>query len=76
LEGLTAEHGGTEDRVAVISHGGFYNDFLAALLALPSRDGFWFALNNAAITRVDFLEGRTTLVYTNRASYLPGDLIT
>jgi 2,3-bisphosphoglycerate-dependent phosphoglycerate mutase len=76
LDGLLEKHGGTEDRVAVISHGGFYNDFLAALLTLPSRDGFWFALNNAAITRVDFLEGRTALVYTNRASYLPGDLVT
>jgi 2,3-bisphosphoglycerate-dependent phosphoglycerate mutase len=54
LRDLIRRHGQTEDRVTIISHGGFYNHFLAALLNLPRRDGYWFALNNAAITRLDF----------------------
>ena len=82
LRQLLERHGRTEDRVAVISHGGFYNYLLAALLKLPDRKGIWFVLNNAAITRIDFLdedpEGaeRTALVYMNRADFLPEELIT
>jgi len=82
LRQLLERHGRTEDRVAVISHGGFYNYLLAALLKLPDREGIWFVLNNAAITRIDFLdedpEGaeRTALVYMNRADFLPEELVT
>jgi 2,3-bisphosphoglycerate-dependent phosphoglycerate mutase len=54
LTTLIARHGGTDDRVAVISHGGFYNNMVRVLLKLPD-DGThnWFILNNAAMTRVD-----------------------
>ncbi len=38
LEELLARHGGTEDRVAFVSHGGFYNHLLAAILGLPNVD--------------------------------------
>ena len=38
LEELLARHGGSEDRVALISHGGFYNHLLAAILGLPNVD--------------------------------------
>lgn len=73
---LLERHGDSQDRVAIISHGGFYNDFLAALLNLPRTGGVWFRLNNAAITRIDFLGDRTGLVYMNRMDYLPTDFIT
>jgi 2,3-bisphosphoglycerate-dependent phosphoglycerate mutase len=76
LEELLEKHRGTDDRVAVISHGGFYNDFLSAVLGLYSNNGFWFALNNAAITRIDFQDENTGLVYANRFNHLPRDLIT
>jgi 2,3-bisphosphoglycerate-dependent phosphoglycerate mutase len=38
LVDLLEKHGGTDHRVAVFSHGGFYNHFLAALLNLVDRD--------------------------------------
>jgi len=76
LDELAKRHGGTEDRVAVVSHGGFYNYLLAELLELPQRNGYWFSLNNAAITRVDFRTEDVGLVYLNRVDFLPQDLIT
>ncbi|MFN8594654.1 MAG: histidine phosphatase family protein [Anaerolineae bacterium] len=50
-------HGGTNDRVAVVTHGAFYNRVLAALLKVPYREaGWWFGLNNTGLTRIDFYE--------------------
>ena len=82
LRQLLERHGHTEDRVALVSHGGFYNYLMAALLRLPDREGIWFAMNNAAITRVDFLDERgeyeeyVGLIYTNRVDHLPPELVT
>jgi 2,3-bisphosphoglycerate-dependent phosphoglycerate mutase len=73
---LIERHGGTDDRVAVVSHGGFYNFLLAELLGVQADNGFWFSLNNTGITRLNFeLEG-TALAYANRLEHLPADLIT
>ena len=73
---LMERHGHTDDRVAVVSHGGFYNYLLAAILSLPDREGYWFALNNAAITRIDFNGERIGLIYLNRVDFLPKELVT
>jgi broad specificity phosphatase PhoE len=76
LQGLLERHGGTEDRVAVISHGNFYNYLLGALLGMPVREGYWLLMNNVAITRIDFEAGETALIYCNHAGFLPDELIT
>lgn len=76
LSEMLARHGDMEDRVAVVSHAAFYNYLLAQLLALPQRDGYWFVLNNAAITRLDFHSDHVRLVYLNRAGFLPRELVT
>jgi len=79
---LFERHGGTEDRVALISHGGFYNHLLGTLLKMPEPERFWLSMNNAAITRIDFRDGsdgfaeRVNVVYMNRVDFLPGELIT
>lgn len=77
-ERLLAEHGDTEHRVALISHGGFYNHLLAALLGWDRGSDQWFLLNNAAITRMNIHpESRAvTVVYANRVDFLPDDQIT
>ena len=75
LEALLARHGGTDDRVAVVSHGGFYNYFLLAIIGLTRQDGISFTINNTGITRLDFGEG-VRLRYANRTDFLPRDLIT
>jgi 2,3-bisphosphoglycerate-dependent phosphoglycerate mutase len=72
---LLARHGGTEDRVAVIGHGGFYNCLLRAIFKM-GREDCWFGLNNAAITRIDFSPEEVNLVYLNRVDFLPRELVT
>lgn len=72
---LLAKHGGSEDRLALISHGGFYNDFLRALLPLPTDPKSWFELNNVGITRIDFQAETLIVKYHNRIDYLPADMI-
>ena len=76
-EELMRKHGNTDDRVAVFSHGGFYNAFLHYILGMPSHaENVWFVLNNTAITRIDFNAGEMIIAYLNRVDFLPDDLIT
>ena len=78
-EELLERHGGTSDRVAVVSHGHFYVHVMAEVLGLEVGPGrAWLHKHNTAITRVDHLENEhqsTNLVYQNQVSHLPADLI-
>lgn len=76
LADLLVRHGDTPDRVAIVSHGGFYNLFIHTLLDLPARDGLWFTMYNAGISRLDIEDYGSSLVYHNRVDFLPRDLIT
>ncbi|HZY43001.1 MAG TPA: histidine phosphatase family protein [Anaerolineae bacterium] len=81
LTELLARHGSTDDRVAVISHGGFYNRFIRALLnwTPPAGEwptGTWFDVNNASISRFDVRGDGLRIVYLNRTDHLPSGLIT
>ena len=73
---LMERHGGTDDRVAVVSHGGFYNLVLAVLLGIQADNGFWFNMNNTGVTRLNFVPEGIGLAYTNRLEHLPAELIT
>jgi 2,3-bisphosphoglycerate-dependent phosphoglycerate mutase len=73
---LLERHGGSDDRVAVVSHGGFYNFMLAELLGWQADNGFWFSLNNTGITRFNFEPEGMGLAYANRLEHLPDELIT
>lgn len=75
LNELMARHGNSHDRVAVISHGGFYNLLLRAIFKIGRDDG-WFGLNNAALTRIDFYSDSVGVVYMNRVEFLPSELVT
>lgn len=76
LEELMARHGDTGDRIALVSHGGFYSYLMGAILGLAQQDGVFFVMDNAAITRLQFESERTLVVYTNRTDFLPDALIT
>lgn len=69
-------HSGSHDRVGVVSHVGFYNLLMMGLGQIPEEARMIFALNNAAITRIDFNEDHCSVVYMNRQEFLPPDLIT
>jgi 2,3-bisphosphoglycerate-dependent phosphoglycerate mutase len=76
LNDLLERHGNTDDRVIVVSHGGFYNYLLAAILDMSGREGYRFVMNNAAISRIDFQGENSWLIYSNRIDFLPKGLIT
>jgi 2,3-bisphosphoglycerate-dependent phosphoglycerate mutase len=78
LEALLARHGETDDAVVFVSHGGFFNHLLRAVLGIGELDDdrLWFSANNASVTRIDFVEGRRLVEYVNRVDFLPPDLIT
>lgn len=76
LAELLARHGGTDDRVAVVTHGGFYNTLMAQILGRSREASTWFAFENTAITRIDFGAEVSFVQYTNRVDHLPAEIIT
>jgi len=83
LAQLLASHkSGSDDGVAIVSHGGFFNYIMRAITGLPERDPeeehdpVWFAANNASIMAITFAEDQRVIRYLNRVDFLPTDLIT
>ena len=75
LAELRRRHGSGEDRVAVITHGGFYHVVIMALTGGSGTDGLWFTMHNTGITRIDFHPTHTSVVYHNRLEHLPPELV-
>ncbi len=84
LEELLARHGDKEgqpeQRIAFVSHGGFFMHLISAMLKLPWRQAAydmksWFLLNNCSISRFDIRNGEIIIVYLNRTDHLPAHLI-
>ena len=76
LEALLERHGRTDDRVAIVSHGGFYMEFMRVLFGIANRQ-CWYTMFNTAISRIDFRStGEIALIYHNRTDHLPEKLIT
>ncbi len=77
---LLERHGGTMDRVAIVSHGHFFAHVMSVALNAEIGSGKnWFVTNNTGITRFDLQEDMyqsTRVVYQNRLSHLPLELIT
>jgi 2,3-bisphosphoglycerate-dependent phosphoglycerate mutase len=79
LAELLEVHGGSDDVVAVVSHGNFYRHLMAALLRMSDPQAFFFGMHNSAISRIDFptAEGEIVVIqYQNRVDHLPPKLIT
>jgi 2,3-bisphosphoglycerate-dependent phosphoglycerate mutase len=73
---LEARHGGTEHRVAIISHGGFYGHLMCEVFGIPPGPHIWFSLENTGITRIGFEDDYVWLSYANRVDFLPRELVT
>ncbi len=83
VQELIAQHGGTTDRVAIVTHGGFYQALMRHIVGVPTphqllgqATDVWFRVNNTAVTRIDFAETSVSLAYLNRIDHLPDELIT
>ncbi len=76
---LQERHGGTEDRVALVSHFGFFQSLLIVMLAAeigPAvRDlglrHVMFGMSNASISRFEFDGEYFVVRYLNRVDYMP-----
>jgi len=76
LEQLIAEHADTDHHVVLVSHGGFFNHFMTAILRLPGMGPYRFDLGNTAIARIDFADHRIRVRYTNRTDHLDPEMVT
>lgn len=76
LKTLLEKHGESDDCVAVVSHGGFYNQFLAAVCGQEVKEDLWAILFNTGICRIDFNHGVADILYLNRTDHLPPHLLT
>ncbi|MAT42870.1 MAG: hypothetical protein CL609_11050 [Anaerolineaceae bacterium] len=66
------------DKVAIFSHGGFFNYFISWALKRELGENAWFEVNNVSISRFDVnLETkRINIQYVNKTDFLPPELIT
>jgi len=77
---VVAEHlwdrfGGTDERVALVSHGGLITHLLRKLFEATSTIAFGH--QNTSITRVDLIkDSRVALRYLNRIDHLPAEVVT
>ena len=83
LETLMARHGGTDDHVVFVTHGGFTQSLLQTMFNISPRGSVfagerfvWFKSNNGAITRIDITDDLLRLAYLNFIDYMPGELLT
>lgn len=69
--------GDQDDRIALVTHGGFGSLLLRALFSASPAAHLFFHHDNTGITRVRFrADGQVSLRYLNRVSHLPAELIT
>jgi broad specificity phosphatase PhoE len=74
---------GNQERIAIVSHGGFADALLKALLhggPAPAQNGhgprFFYLHFNTALDRIDVdTEGRLRIAYLNRVEHLPPSMI-
>jgi 2,3-bisphosphoglycerate-dependent phosphoglycerate mutase len=74
---IRTRFGATDERVAVVGHGGFTNELMHELLGRAALPGIYFGQQNTGITRMDFEENEVLRVrYVNRVVHLTPELIT
>lgn len=66
----------TDERVGIVSHGGFGSYLLDVLMGLPFIPELRFSMNNTSVARVDLVPSGVRLRFSNRVDHLPGELIT
>ena len=82
LNWIKERHLASDDRVAIVTHGGFTNYLLRVMLRISLEEpdnrklDYRLIYNNCAISRFDFVDNRILMVYHNRADFLPDELIT
>ena len=66
-----------DDRLALVTHGGFAAYLLRTLVCVPEEAAVFFHHDNTGITRVRFRpDGRVSIRFQNRVEHLPPEMIT
>lgn len=79
---LKDRHLGTNDQVAIVTHGGFFNTLARTIFSVrpdePNNTKLptWFSFCNCAISRIDFVNDRAVWVYHNRTDFMDEDMVT
>jgi len=79
---LKERHLGTNDHVAVVTHGGFFNSMARMLFSVQPNEPenrklrTWFSFCNCAVSRIDFVNGRIEWIYHNFTNFLDDELVT
>lgn len=73
---LREEMAHLDERIAVVTHGGFARDLLAALINGGPMGGDSFAVQNTSLHRIDFSPGGIQVRFLNRLEHLPPHLVT
>ena len=72
---LKERHGSSGDTLILVSHGGFYNYFLSAVLNIQRPEHVWFELFNGAVTLINYDGENAEIMYCNRYSFMPTELV-
>jgi broad specificity phosphatase PhoE len=75
IQAMIELHGGTDDTVALVTHGAFHNALMTVLLGLPEDHSIWISMYNTAITSIDIREDSMGINYVNRVVFLPPHMI-
>jgi 2,3-bisphosphoglycerate-dependent phosphoglycerate mutase len=80
---IERRHADTDDCVALVIHGDLLDQYLNELTGaerlMANYSSHWFgnwAFHNTSITRIDYVAGSRSIVYTNRLQHLPPELVT
>ena len=77
IQQAEAIHGESDERVAVVSHGGFLATMICAFFDLPPNDDpDHFAHRNGAVSKIRKTQETTQLRYLHRISHLPEEMLT
>ncbi len=66
----------TDERIAIVAHGGFIKDLVSALIAHGPLPSGTISSRNTSITHFSFEDGKLILGYLNRVDHLPPELVT
>jgi 2,3-bisphosphoglycerate-dependent phosphoglycerate mutase len=82
LAELLARHGDSDDRVALVTHAGFFQSFMEAMInphfsptLTTNPHPWWFSVNNASVTYVELSNDRAIVRYVNKVEHLSDDLL-
>ena len=73
---LWDDYADTDERIAIVTHGGFIKDLVGALVTEGPVPNGLLSVRNTSITHFSFFEGELIIGDVNRIDHLPPDLVT